>query len=48
VVKEHTREHMKIAPLQRDEAQRRFEHFLGLLRQRCPAAAAVHQGAATG
>jgi hypothetical protein len=44
-VKEHTREHMKIAPLQPDEAHWRFEHFLALLRQRCPAAASVHQGA---
>jgi hypothetical protein len=43
-LKEHTREHMKIAPLQPDEAQWRFEHFLALLRQRCPAGASVHLG----
>jgi hypothetical protein len=43
-LKEHTREHMKIAALQPDEAQRRFEQFLALLRQRCPAAASAHLG----
>jgi hypothetical protein len=44
-VKEHTREHMKIAPLQPDEAQRMFDEFVALLEQRCPAAAAVHRAA---
>ena len=39
-VKEHTREHMKIAPLQVDEAQWRFEHFVALLQRRCPTAVA--------
>lgn len=42
-VKEHTREHMKIAPLQPDEAQRMFERFVALLEQRCPAAATVYR-----
>jgi len=46
-VKEHTREHMKIAALQPDEAQRMFERFLDLLRRRCPAAAAAHPGGKT-
>jgi hypothetical protein len=40
-VKEHTREHMKIAPLQGDEAQWRFEHFVALLQRRCPTAVAA-------
>lgn len=43
-VKEHTREHLKIAPLQLDEAQRMFEHFVALLQQRCPTALAAHRG----
>jgi hypothetical protein len=43
-VKEHTREHLKIAPLQPDEAQRMFEQFVALLQQRCPAAVATVHG----
>jgi hypothetical protein len=42
-VKEHTREHLKIAPLQLDEANWRFDRFLALLRLRCPEAAAAHR-----
>jgi hypothetical protein len=41
-VKEHTREHLKIAPLQLDEAQRMFENFVVLLQRRCPAAVAAY------
>ena len=43
-VKEHTREHMKIAPLPTEETQRMFERFLALLQQRWPVAAAAYQG----
>jgi len=46
-VKEHTREHLKIAPLELNEAQRMFEHFVALLQRRCPAAVAAYQGSGT-
>ena len=43
--KEHMREHLKlIAPLQPEEAQGMFEHFVALLQRRCPEAAAARTG----
>lgn len=42
--KEHTREHMKIAALDSEQAQTMFDRFLALLEQRCPVAAAAYQG----
>ena len=43
-VKEHAREHLKIAPLRSDEAEKMLKQFVALLQRRCPAAAAVHYG----
>ena len=45
--KEGTREHLKIAALQPEEAQRMLERFLALLQWRCPAAAAAYPGGVT-
>lgn len=45
-VKEHMREHMKIAPLPPEEATAMLERFLALLERRCPAALAAYRGSA--